>query len=135
MTIIVGYTPKPQGRAAVDAATRIAKATHDKLFVVNAAVGEAADDPQVATQEQLNDIRSFLEENGVDHEVHQFLRGSEAVEEILALEEALPDVRMIVIGTPRRSRVGKLLLGSIAQSIISQSNVPVLCVKAPVKNK
>lgn len=130
MTIIVGFTPKPQGHAAVDAAVDLAKATGDKLFVLNAGVGEAADDPQVASAEEMEALRTHVAESGVEHEVHQFIRGSEAVEEILALEEALPDVRMIVIGTPKRSRVGKLLLGSIAQSLISQANVPVLCVKA-----
>ena len=131
MTIIVGYVPKPQGKSAVDTAVRIAKDTGDSLFVVNAGVGEAVDDPLVASPQELNDLREQLASTGVPYEVHQFLRGNDAVEEILALEEDLPDVRMIVIGTPRRSRVGKLLLGSIAQNIISRATSPVLCVKAP----
>lgn len=133
MTIIVGYVPKPQGKSAVDTAVRIAKDTGDSLFVVNAGVGEAVDDPLVATPQQLENIREHLDTTGVPHEVRQYLRGNDAVEEILALEEDLPDVRMIVIGTPRRSRVGKLLLGSIAQNIISRATTPVLCVKAPRK--
>ncbi|MDK8347471.1 universal stress protein [Brevibacterium sp. UMB1308A] len=133
MTIIVGYVPKPQGRSAVDTAVQLAKDTGDTLFVVNAGVGEAVDDPLVASPQHLQELRDHLGTTGVPHEVHQFLRGNDPVEEILALEETLPDVRMIVIGTPRRSRVGKLLLGSIAQSIISQATAPVLCVKAPRK--
>lgn len=133
MTIIVGYTPKPQGRAAVDAAVQIAKATDDTLFVINAGVGEAVDDPQVASTQHMQELSDYLDSTGVKHEVRQYLRGNEPVEEILALEASLPDVRMIVIGTPRRSLVGKFLLGSIAQRIISQSEVPVLSVKAPRK--
>lgn len=35
----------------------------------------------------------------------------------------------IVVGVRQRSAVGKLLLGSAAQQIILQANVPVICVK------
>ena len=54
MTIIVGYVPKPQGKSAVDTAVRIAKDTGDSLFVVNAGVGEAVDDPLVATPQPVS---------------------------------------------------------------------------------
>ena len=129
MTIIVGFTPRPRGHAAVAKAVEIAKATGDHLFVVNAGVGEAADDKEVASAAEIERLRAQLDGADVSHEVHQFLRGNDAVEEILALEEALPDVSMIVIGVRKRSVVGKLILGSSAQRIIMNAQAPVLSVK------
>ncbi|MGO1782472.1 MAG: universal stress protein, partial [Brevibacterium aurantiacum] len=53
--------------------------------------------------------------------------------ELLALAEATEDTRMIVIGSRRRSPVGKLIMGSTAQRIILDSDVPVVSVKADRK--
>jgi nucleotide-binding universal stress UspA family protein len=47
---------------------------------------------------------------------------------LLAIEEL--DAELVVIGVRRRTAVGKLLLGSTAQSIIMQSTCDVLAVKS-----
>ncbi|WP_347038421.1 universal stress protein [Glutamicibacter halophytocola] len=39
-------------------------------------------------------------------------------------------VSLIVLGPRKRSRVGKLLMGSIAQRILIEADCPVLAVKA-----
>jgi nucleotide-binding universal stress UspA family protein len=39
--------------------------------------------------------------------------------------------RLLIIGARRRSPVGKALLGSVAQALILEADVPVLVVKAP----
>ncbi|MFV0460024.1 MAG: universal stress protein [Actinomycetales bacterium] len=44
---------------------------------------------------------------------------------------AAHEVELLVVGTRRRSPVGKLILGSVAQRLILDSPVPVLTVKAP----
>jgi nucleotide-binding universal stress UspA family protein len=40
------------------------------------------------------------------------------------------EVTLIVIGVRHRSAVGKLIMGSVAQTVILDSRVPVLSVKA-----
>ncbi len=44
-------------------------------------------------------------------------------------DQLRPD--LLVLGARRRSPVGKALLGSVAQTIILEANVPVLVVKTP----
>lgn len=129
MTILVGYTPSTKGQAALTAAVDLAKKTGDKLYVVNAGVGEAVDEREVATEDQLNKAREYMKSEGVEGKVKQYLRGNDAAEELLALTEARSDVTMLVIGLRRRSPVGKLFMGSISQKIILNAKVPVLSVR------
>jgi nucleotide-binding universal stress UspA family protein len=63
-------------------------------------------------------------------EVKQFVRGSSAVTEVEMLVSER-QVSLVVIGLRVRSRVGKLLLGSVAQDILLSVSCPVLAVKAP----
>lgn len=62
----------------------------------------------------------------------EVLRRPEHQEPVDALLDAVPGVRaqLLVVGTRRRSPVGKFLMGSTAQRIILGSDVPVLVVKA-----
>ncbi|MDY0106105.1 MAG: universal stress protein [Giesbergeria sp.] len=41
------------------------------------------------------------------------------------------DISVLVIGLRKRTAVGKLLLGSVAQELLMTVSCPVLCVKAP----
>ena len=59
----------------------------------------------------------------------QFVRGRNAIDEIAELVD-LRHVSLLVIGLRRRSPVGKLLLGSMAQEILLTISCPILAVKA-----
>ncbi|RBP68060.1 nucleotide-binding universal stress UspA family protein [Brevibacterium sanguinis] len=130
MTILVGYSPSPEGRAAVDFGIEQARAFDDTLIVLNAGIGETPDERGVATNSDMEELTQTLKSSGISHEILQFLRGNDPVEELLALAEATADTRMIVIGSRRRSPVGKLIMGSTAQRIILEAEVPVVSVKA-----
>ena len=81
----------------------------------------------------IGDTIAVLEERlaalPINAEFKQFVRGKSAIEEIEALVEEL-NVTVLVIGLRRRTAVGKLLLGSMAQEILMTVNCPVLAVKA-----
>ncbi|MDO8105940.1 universal stress protein [Isoptericola sp. b441] len=128
MIIIVGYTPTPEGEAALDHA--IAEAHHhdDDLLVVNVS---ASSNPHAdfATDTQVADLERRLRAEGVRFTLRQLVRGRSAADEILDLE-ADQHVRGVVIGLRHRSPVGKLLLGSTAQRILLESTSPVISVKA-----
>ena len=58
--------------------------------------------------------------------------GVDVAETVLDLV-ADTDVELLVIGARRRSPVGKLIMGSVTQTIILRAEVPVLVVKAPAR--
>ena len=130
MTILVGFTPTPAGRAAVDFAIEEAQIRSTGLLVVNAGIGEQHEEAGVAAGKQMDQVRFTLENSGVDFELVQHLRGNDAAEELLALEDEHPEISMIVIGSRKRSPVGKLIMGSTGQRVILGSSVPVVAVKS-----
>ena len=83
----------------------------------------------MASVQDVERIEAQLKEAGVQSEFKQFGRGKSAIEEIEVLVTALQPY-VLVIGLRKRSAVGKLILGSVAQEILMSVDCPVLCVKA-----
>jgi nucleotide-binding universal stress UspA family protein len=129
MVIVVGYVPKPEGRAAVQRAVEEAALRNARLVVVNSSRGDAYVDPRFASTQELETLDSQLENTGVEHEIRQPVRGREAAEEIVAAAEET-GAELVVIGMRRRTPVGKLVMGSTAQRVLLDARCPVLAVKA-----
>ena len=130
MTILVAYVARPEGQAALEKGIEIAKRRNERLVVVNAGPGGAKEDPSVVGVPETERVEKLLQTAGLDAEFKQFVRGKSAVEEIEGLVESL-DVSLLIIGLRKRSPVGKLLLGSVAQELLLSVPCPVLSVKAP----
>lgn len=129
MTILVAYVSRPEGHAALDTAIEMSKERKEPLLVVNAGPGGQHEDASLAPAYEIQQIEGLLASQGVKGEVKQFVRGKNAVEEINDLVER-GNISLLVIGLRRRSAVGKLILGSVAQEILMTVSCPVLCVKA-----
>jgi nucleotide-binding universal stress UspA family protein len=129
VTIVVGYTPTPAGRAALSTATTEARKSERPLVVVNTSRGDALDDPAFAQPADLDWVRATLEEAGVTLTIRQEVRGREAADELIDVLEEV-GAELCVIGIRRRSAVGKMLLGSNAYRILMDSPCPVLTVRA-----
>lgn len=129
--IVVGYVPKPEGRAALRRAVDEAKLRHDRLLVVNSHRGgrEFDSEDAVESETQLEEVRGELAPTGVEYEIRQLVRGLDAAEDLISLAEEV-EAEMIVIGLRRRTPVGKLILGSNAQRVLLDAPCPVLAVKA-----
>jgi nucleotide-binding universal stress UspA family protein len=125
--IVVGWTPDPYGRAAVSAGVREAQLRGHRLVVVNATRGDALVDERYAADSQRAALESELAASGVPHEIRQTM-GADVADQVLevAVEVA---AGLVVIGLRRRTPVGKLLLGSVAQRILLGADCPVLAVK------
>lgn len=116
--IVVGYSAKPEGRAALARSIAEAKLRGSRLVVVH-----TSPDPEVA------ELTSELASSGLMYEVAVPVDDLDPAEELIAAAER-SDAEFIVIGLRRRSPVGKLLLGSNAQRVLLDASCPVLAVKA-----
>lgn len=129
MTILVAYAPRPEGLAALDKGIEIAKRRNEKLVIVNAGPGGSKEDAALVDVLEAERVESILANSSVDAEFKRLVRGKSAVEEIQDLVESLP-ASLLIIGLRKRSAVGKLLLGSVAQELLLSVSCPVLAVKA-----
>ena len=129
MTIVVGYVPKPEGRAALQAAVEQAQLRGEPLHVLNTARGDAVVDPGFASDEDLAEVRRQLEGAGIAFELEHRISGNDGAEDVTAAAERL-GASLVVIGLRRRSPTGKLIFGSTAQRILLDVPCQVLAVKA-----
>ncbi|PWJ55378.1 Nucleotide-binding universal stress protein, UspA family [Quadrisphaera granulorum] len=130
MTIVVGYVPKPEGRAALVAALEEADLRGESLHVLNTSKGDAYSDPGYASQDDLAEVKALLDESGVPYELEHRL-GDQAggAADILEAVERL-GASLVVIGIRKRTPTGKLLFGSDAQTVLLHAPCQVLAVKA-----
>jgi nucleotide-binding universal stress UspA family protein len=129
--IVVGYVPKPEGKAALRLAADEAKARKASLVVINSHRGgrEFEREDALESQSQLDEVKKELHSAGVEHEIRQLVRGMDPAEDLINVAAEV-SADLIVIGLRRRSPVGKLILGSNAQRILLDAPCPVLAVKA-----
>jgi nucleotide-binding universal stress UspA family protein len=130
-TIVVGYVPKPEGKAALRRAVGEARLRDSRLVVVNSHRGgrEFDRDDAIESEAQLAEVKAELDAGGVAHDVRQLVRGMDPAEDLVNIAAEV-DAELIVIGLRRRSPVGKLSLGSNAQRVLLDAPCPVLAVKA-----
>ncbi|MDP3512905.1 MAG: universal stress protein [Sulfuritalea sp.] len=129
MTILVAYVPRPEGQAALDKGIEIAGRRKEALVVVNTSRGGSGEDPSMADVQDVERVEKLLMASGIDATFKQFVRGKSAIEEIEEMVDSLR-VSLVVIGLRKRTPVGKLFLGSVAQDILLTVPCPVLAVKA-----
>ena len=135
MSVVVGYVPTKEGRAALRRASEECLLRRTKLIVINSSRGgkdfDATESRRFDTE--LLAIETQLDEAGVEHEVRQLVRGNEPAEDLIEVAHEV-NADFIVIGLRRRTPVGKLILGSNAQRILLDASCPVLAVKASIED-
>ncbi|WP_275295426.1 universal stress protein [Amycolatopsis sp. La24] len=110
MTVLAAVTDSYEGDLALARGFAEAELRGTKLLVANLRLGPL----EVPREAEIIERRA-----GVDIAEH--------VLEVLA--ERAGEVELLVIGMKRRSPVGKLVLGSVAQRLLLGAEVPVLAVK------
>ncbi len=131
MSIVVGYVPRSEGRAALRRAAEEARLRKTRLIVINSNKGGShlEDADALEHERELTEVRAQLDAEGIENEVRQLVRGLEPAEDLIAVAQET-GADFIVIGLRRRTPVGKLILGSNAQRILLEAPYPVLAVKA-----
>lgn len=130
MSIVVGYIPTREGRAALRRAAAEAELRKSDLIVVGSDTGKSFDpDDTLRFETVLESLRGRLAQAGVEVEVRHLDHSKEPAEDLIEAADTSHS-ELIVIGLRRRTPVGKLILGSNAQRILLDATCPVLAVKA-----
>lgn len=130
MTILVGYIPKPEGDAALRFALSIARDRGEDVLVMGAGQGRESALADGLTPAQQTALAEVLDAGGVEYTLQPMTGFTSPADQILEASRPGTDVTMVVLGIKGRSAAGKFLLGSNAQRVIQESNVPVVTVKA-----
>ena len=129
MTILVAYVARLEGEAVLDEGIEIAKRRDEHPLVVNDSPGGVKDDPSAVDAYSADRVQKMLQDSGLNAEFKQLVRGKNAVNEIVALVDAMT-VSVLIIRLRKRSAVGKFIMGSVAQQLLLSVSCPVLAVKA-----
>ncbi len=131
MKILLGYNGSEAAEKAMKVALEHAKAFGAEIHVVNSL--EIGVDNQAQAEKKAGDsmkhAKEFFDENQIPCEMHILDTGLSPGEDIVQCAKD-NDVDEIIIGVLKRSKVGKLLFGSNAHSVIIEAPCPVLTVKS-----
>lgn len=128
MSVVLGYIPSTLGRAALDAAVAETRFRGGPLVVVNTTRADRLVDPRYAQEQGLTELEEALSASGVEHRLRHVVSQRTAAEELLSVARDV-SAELIVIAVRHRTAVGKLLLGSTAQTVILDAPCAVLAVK------
>lgn len=125
--VVVAYSADDYGRAALRYGEAVASGAGARLVVVNATRGDSLVDARFAHDDEIAALRERLGGEGLDVDVRHDVVPDVAEAVVSAADEVGAD--LLVVGVRRRTPVGKLLLGSVAQRVILDAHCPVVAVK------
>lgn len=130
MKIVVGYDGTSAAKEALDLAKIHAKAFGATVDVVTSMEKGTEDQREEIEQAErgLEWAKSLFEENDIECGTHLLIRGMAPGEDLVEFAKE-NNADEIIVGVKRRSKVGKLLMGSTAQFVILQAACPVVSVK------
>jgi nucleotide-binding universal stress UspA family protein len=126
--ILVGFDPRRGDRAPVEFAVTAARFTGARLIVVSVESGarDADADLLADASDVLGQAAQDLEADSIEAEFRR-VKSSSAARALHELAEA-EDAGLLVVGSSRRSPVGRVLLGSTAERLMHGSTCPVVVV-------
>lgn len=128
MTVAVAHSDTDQGKAALRRAAAEAALHDETLAVLHIVPGSA--DPDDFSPGIESRVREVLADRpDLPLEVHVVAEGHSVAGSLVDLATEI-DASLLVIGSRRRSAVGKLLLGSTVQRVLLDAPMAVLVVKA-----
>jgi nucleotide-binding universal stress UspA family protein len=137
MTIAVAHSDTDEGRAALVAAADEAASRGTDLLVlhlVDEPTTDSATDlvPVDEVEAATVRVRAVLETPDVPAVPWQLRTANDGHDPAGALVDLLVETgaELLVLGSRRRSAIGKLIMGSTVQRVVLDSPVPVLVVKA-----
>lgn len=130
MKILVGYDGTSSAKEALNLAKSHAKAFDASVEVVTSMHKGTESERKAIEQAErgLAYAKSLFDEDDIACGTHLLIRGVSPGEDLIEFANE-HSVDEIIVGVNRRSKVGKLLLGSTAQYVILQARCPVVTIK------
>lgn len=131
MTVAVAHQVSATSRKALVQAIQEAKYRETDLAVLHVVDSIDHDREEAYRLGVSDEIEKVVgQEGSISWRLHLAIAGPDLAGALLELVDSI-DADLLVIGARRRSPMGKALLGSVAQTVILEANLPVLVVKAP----
>jgi nucleotide-binding universal stress UspA family protein len=131
MTVAVAHQVSATSRKALVQAVQEAKYRETDLAVLHVVDSIDHDREEAYRLGVSDEIEKVVgQEGSISWRLHLATAGPDLAGALLELVDSI-GADLLVIGARRRSPVGKALLGSVAQTVILEANLPVLVVKAP----
>jgi nucleotide-binding universal stress UspA family protein len=130
MKILVGYDGSQSAQEAVNLTRDHAKAFGASVDVLTS-MQHGSENQSAAIEKAengLNWVKSLFDDDGLTCRTHLMIRGRTPGEDLVEFARE-NDIAEIIVGVKRRSKVGKLLMGSTAQYVILKAPCPVVTVK------
>jgi len=134
MSVAVAHQISAAARLILQEAAKEASLRQTSMSVIHIAEGvdiDMVEEQKLNLRAEIADMLGEAKLTDVEWTLH-VATGVDVAETVLDLV-ADTDVELLVIGARRRSAVGKLIMGSVTQTIILRAEVPVLVVKAPAR--
>ncbi|MEJ2220711.1 MAG: universal stress protein [Desulfobacterales bacterium] len=130
MKILIGYDGTNSAKEALNLAKSHAKVFGASVEVVTSMQKGTESEREVIERAErgLEYAKSLFEKDDIACNTHLLIRGLSAGEDLVEFANE-NQIDQIVVGVKRRSKVGKLLMGSTAQYVILQAECPVVTVK------
>jgi nucleotide-binding universal stress UspA family protein len=131
MTVAVAHQVSATSRKALVEAVREANYRNTDLAVLHVVESIDADNKEAYRLGVSDEIEKVVGDGPpVSWQLHLVTARGDLGDALLRLVDDV-NADLLVLGARRRSPVGKALLGSVAQTVILEANLPVLVVKAP----
>jgi nucleotide-binding universal stress UspA family protein len=131
MTIAVAHDDSPEGHAALVHAAREAAFRQTALAVLHVftSTAPAEGGGEAALRQRIGESLAEAGHASLAWRLHAITGDGTRAESLVELTEQVA-ADLLVVGSRRRTPIGKFLLGSTVQRVILESPVPVLVVKA-----
>jgi nucleotide-binding universal stress UspA family protein len=134
MSVVVAHQRSATSRLILQEAAKEASRRQTSLSVIHVAEGvdiDLIEEQEVSLRAEIADVLGEAKVTDVEWTL-TVATGVDVADTVCDVV-AGTDVELLVIGARHRSPVGKLIMGSVTQSIILRAEVPVLVVKAPTR--
>jgi nucleotide-binding universal stress UspA family protein len=128
MTILIAYDGKAHTEEALDYATKLSVGLNEPLYILTVATKEQMDPENIdpAIQEFMQSAQQKAMQAGAS-DVHTIIEVGKPDDVILEVAARF-QCDAIVVGRPDRSRLDRMVMGSVSQKLVENAECPVVIV-------